>query len=74
MARYVGRARTRTGSVNTRQLGLKMSGLPRSVGHSIVIMDYIKTRVHVLKPCNPTQNGRIWRDNYRNSKGVCKSL
>lgn len=74
MARYVGRARTRTGSVNTRQLGIKMSGLPRSVGHSIVIVDYIKKRVHALKPCNPTQNGRPWRGGYRYSKGVCKSL
>ena len=74
MARYAGRAGTRTGSVNTRQLGLKMSGLSGSVGHSIAIRDYTKTRVHALKPCNPTQNGVAWRRTYRYWPGVCKSL
>jgi hypothetical protein len=73
MVRYAGRAGTRTG-LNGPQLGLKMSGLPGSVGHSIAIRDYIKTRVHALKPCNPTLHGRPWRVTYRYSPGVCKSL
>ena len=45
MVRYYGRAKTRTGSVNTNQLGLKMSGCPSRVGRNPVNARYIAQRV-----------------------------
>ncbi len=45
MVRYYGRAKTRTGSVNTNQLGLKMSGCPSRVGRNPVNARYISQRV-----------------------------
>ena len=46
MVRYYGRARQRVGSVNTNQLGLKMSGCPSKVGRSGVVDRYITRRSH----------------------------
>jgi hypothetical protein len=42
MVKYYGRARQRIGSVNTNQLGLKMSGCPSRVGRNPVNARYIK--------------------------------
>ena len=42
MVKYYGRARTRIGSVNTNQLGLKMSGCPGKVGLNPVNNRYIQ--------------------------------
>jgi len=46
MVCYYGRARHRTGSVNTNQPGLKMSGCPSRVGRKGVIGNYISQRVN----------------------------
>lgn len=46
MVKYYGRARQRIGSVNTNQLGLKMSGCPSKVGRSGRIDSYISRRSH----------------------------
>ena len=48
MVKYYGRARTRIGSVNTNQLGLKMSGCPGKVGLNPVNNRYIQHRVNGL--------------------------
>ena len=48
MVKYYGRARQRTGSVNTNQRGLKMSGCPSKVGRSIAISRYIQRRVNCM--------------------------
>ena len=45
MVKYYGRARQRTGSVNTNQPGLKMSGCPSKVGRKGYINRYIAQRV-----------------------------
>ena len=45
MVCYYGRARQRTGSVNTNQPGLKMSGCPSKVGRKGYINRYIAQRV-----------------------------
>jgi len=47
MVKYYGRARQRTGSVNTKQLGLKMAGCPPTVGKKGTILMYQARRV----PC-----------------------
>ena len=49
MVRYYGRARQRIGSVNTNQLGLKMSGCPSRVGRNPVLGRYIGQRVNCMK-------------------------
>ena len=41
MVKYYGRAKERTGSVNTNQIGLNMSGCPSKVGKNGVIQRYI---------------------------------
>jgi len=45
MVRYYGRAKQRTGSVNTNQLGLKMSGSPSIVGRNAFSSVSIANRV-----------------------------
>jgi len=69
MVRYYGRARQRTGSVNTNQLGLKMSGCPGKVGLNPVNNRYIQQRV----ACNrgvcgiPKVHGVDWRYSMSNA-------
>jgi hypothetical protein len=45
MVKYYGRAKMRTGSVNTIQLGLKMGGLAPTVGYKGTLLRTIKRRV-----------------------------
>ena len=73
MVKYYGRARQRTGSVNTNQLGLKMSGCPSGTGHSIAIRNYIRRRVSCLRGMcgNPKQNGKLWNESIRNENPYC---
>ena len=53
MVKYYGRARQRTGSVNTNQTGLKMAGCPSTVGRRGVINRYIARRVNcAMGVCN----------------------
>jgi len=47
MVKYYGRARQRTGSVNTKQMGLKMAGCPPTVGKKGTIIRYESRRA----PC-----------------------
>ena len=63
MVKYYGRARQRIGSVNTNQLGLKMSGCPSSVGRKGTIDRYISQRVSCLRGvCGGSLvNGVHWR-------------
>ena len=63
MVKYYGRARQRVGSVNTNQLGLKMSGCPGKVGLNPVNNRYIQHRVNCMNGvCGfPLQNGAPWR-------------
>ena len=56
MVKYYGRARLRVGSVNTNQLGLKMSGCPSKVGRSGRIDRYISRRSH----CGIVFCGWVW--------------
>ena len=56
MVKYYGRARQRIGSVNTNQLGLKMSGCPSKVGRSGRIDRYISRRSH----CGIVFCGWVW--------------
>ena len=73
MVKYYGRARTRTGSVNTTQLGLKMSGCPSKVGLSGQNNRYIQQRVSCMRGiCGiPIVNGAIWRYSLRNKHPWC---
>jgi len=50
------RMKTRTGSVNTKQLGLKMSGCPSRVGRNPVNARYISQRV----ACNRGICGKVY--------------
>ena len=53
MVKYYGRARQRTGSVNTNQLGLKMSGSAPSVGRKPSMNRYVSRRVNsCMGVCN----------------------
>lgn len=74
MVRYYGRARQRIGSVNTNQMGLKMSGCPSKVGLNPTNNRYIQQRVNCANGiCGiPIVNGAIWRHNFRNKKPYCK--
>jgi len=45
MVKYYGRAKMRTGSVNTIQLGLKMAGLAPTVGYKGTLLRTIQRRV-----------------------------
>jgi len=63
MVKYYGRARQRIGSVNTNQLGLKMSGCPSKVGRNPTNVRYIQNRVNCMNGiCGiPLHNGAPWR-------------
>ena len=65
MVRYYGRARQRIGSVNTNQIGLKMSGCPSKVGRQGYLNRYIAMRAQCnLKYCGPVfYHGVFWRWN-----------
>ena len=56
MVRYYGRARQRTGSVNTNQLGLKMSGCPSKIGKQGALVRYQSRRVQ----CNQKFIGPVY--------------
>ena len=52
MVKYYGRAKTRTGSVNTTQLGLKLAGCPSNVGRKGTLTRAVQKRVNcALKVC-----------------------
>ena len=75
MVRYYGRARQRIGSVNTNQLGLKMSGCPSRVGRNPVLGRYIGQRVNCMNGlCNPISIHGIYRksNKLRNNTPFCK--
>jgi hypothetical protein len=63
MVRYYGRARQRTGSVNTNQIGLNMSGNGRIIGHKNI--NTIKNRiVSNQKFYGPIYyQGQLWNTN-----------
>ena len=65
MVKYYGRARQRIGSVNTNQIGLKMSGCPSKVGRQGYLSRYIAKRAQCnLKYCGPVfYHGVFWRWN-----------
>ena len=52
MVKYYGRAKERTGSVNTTQLGLKLAGCPSNVGRKGTLTRVVQRRVNcALKVC-----------------------
>jgi hypothetical protein len=65
MVRYYGRAKQRVGSVNTPQLGLKMSGCPSKIGKSGSLVRYQSRRAQCnLKFMGPVRyHGVIWSIN-----------
>jgi len=76
MVKYYGRARTRTGSVNTNQLGLKMSGCPSTVGKQGRIARYMGRRVDCMMGlCKPIRYHEvIWpRTRMRNQPPFCRA-
>ena len=77
MVLYYGRAKTRTGSVNTNQLGLKMSGCPSKVGRKGYISRYIQRRVNCMEGvCGPLKLYGVERPSlstYRNKAPYCKN-
>jgi len=72
MVKYYGRARQRIGSVNTNQIGLKMSGCPSKVGRQGYLSRYIARRAQCnLKYCGPVfYHGIPW--SYNTSRCVQK--
>ena len=62
MVKYYGRARQRIGSVNTNQIGLKMSGCPSKVGRQGYLSRYIARRAQCnQKYCGPVYyHGVLW--------------
>ncbi len=75
MVKYYGRARQRIGSVNTNQLGLKMSGCPSRVGRNPVNARYIKQRVNCMQgTCGPIQihGVNVPSNKFRNNPPYCK--
>jgi hypothetical protein len=74
MVKYYGRAKTITGSINTNQSGLNMSGAVSSVGHAYSVQRYINRRVDSLAGvCGiPKQNGGSWRQSLKNKHPYCK--
>lgn len=56
MVKYYGRAKQRVGSVNTNQMGLKMSGCASSIGRQGLYIKYIQTRA----PCNIKYCGPVY--------------
>ena len=73
MVKYYGRARQRIGSVNTNQIGLKMSGCPSKVGRKGTIDRYISRRSQCnQKYCGPVYyHGVIW--NWNGGQCVAKA-
>ena len=73
MVKYYGRARQRIGSVNTNQIGLKMSGCPSKVGRKGTIDRYISRRSQCnQKYCGPVfYHGIIW--NWNSGRCVAKA-
>jgi len=73
MVKYYGRARQRVGSVNTNQIGLKMSGCPSKVGRKGVIDRYISRRSQCNQTyCGPVfYHGVIW--SWNNTRCVAKA-
>ena len=65
MVRYNGRQKLLTSTLNTNQIGLKMSGTAPSVGSSISARRYTKRRVRDnLKFCGPVYyHGQLWSHN-----------
>lgn len=65
MVKYHGRARMRTGAVNTNQIGLKMSGCPSKIGKHGSLVRYQSRRAQCnLKFCGPVYyQGQIWTTN-----------
>ena len=65
MVRYNGRQKLLTSTLNTNQIGLKMSGTAPSVGTSISARRYTKRRVRDnLKFCGPVYyHGQLWSSN-----------
>ena len=65
MVRYNGRQKLLTSTLNTNQIGLKMSGTAPSVGTSISARRYTKRRVRDnLKFCGPVYyHGQLWSNN-----------
>ena len=75
MVKYYGRAKQRIGSVNTNQLGLKMSGCPSRVGRNPVNARYIKQRVNCMQgTCGPIQihGVNVPSNKFRNNPPYCK--
>ena len=73
MVRYYGRAKTITGSVNTKQTGLKMAGCPSKTGRKGYISNYIQKRVNCMDGvCGiPLVHGVPWRATYKNFTPYC---
>ncbi len=65
MVKYYGRAKQITGTVNTNQIGLNMSGCPSKIGHQGYISNYISKRVQCnQKYCGPViYQGQLWSHN-----------
>ena len=76
MVKYYGRARQRIGSVNTNQLGLKMSGCPSRVGRNPVNARYISQRVNCMNgTCGPVMIHGVpyYPNKFRNKFPYCKN-
>lgn len=73
MVKYYGRARQRIGSVNTNQLGLKMSGCPSKVGRNPVNVRYIQQRVSCMRGvCGiPQVHSVDWHYGMNNAHPFC---
>ena len=69
MVKYYGRAKSRIGSVNTNQPGLKMAGCPSKIGRTGRLDRYIGQRVNCnLKMCGYTRKNTTKQ--YRCRHGV----
>ena len=74
MVRYYGRARQRTGSVNTNQPGLKQAGCPSTVGKQGKIVRFLGRRVNCnLKTCGGPMSGLRCMYNVRDAIGQDKT-
>jgi len=77
MVRYYGRARIRTGSVNTNQIGINMSGCPQNVGKSGKNIRSISKRVNCMNGlCFPfLYHGVPWtKVRAQNRRPYCKPV
>ena len=70
MVKYYGRARQRTGSINTKQVGLKMSGCPSKIGRQGYVNHYIGSRVNCMNGLygGSLVNGVLWNHNKMRNK------